>query len=437
MNPDHDPNRFVYGVDQWPPAGALAVLGAQWLVLVVPGVLVLGEVVTQVLHLEATARVAFIGRLFILTGLVQAAQTFLGHRLPAIVGPSSVLLVGTVASAGAGAGAVFGAMAIGGAAAALVGFTGLAARLRRLFTPTVLAATLMLVAMSLGPVMRDLIFHPGTIGRAYGLPLLFCLALVAAMLWGQHHLRGLWSSAVLLLGLVVGSLVYHLLDLGRSAASSWVPGAGGLLPTWPPFHPDWQPAVIGSMALCYLALIANELATVESTATVVEACGHKGRLNRAVAVSGLGGALAGLFGCLGPVSYAVSPGVAISSRSASRYSLIPCAAALVALGLWPRALGLFGLVPPPVVGAVLFTVMASQIMASLRLLFGAGRTGDWASGTVVGAAVMTAVVVSFMPEAARLAIIPALRPLLANGFVAGLAVALVLEHLLLRRKAKK
>ena len=39
-----------------------------------------------------------------------------------------------------------------------------------------------------------------------------------------------------------------------------------------------------------------------------------------------------------------------------------------------------------------------------------------------------------MPEAARLALHPVLRPILANGFVVGLVMALLLEHVLFRRK---
>lgn len=433
MSKPAPPGRFIYGVDQWPPVGATLVLAAQWLVILVPGVLVLGEVVAEVLHLGPTARVDFIQRLFILTGLVQAAQVFMGHRLPAVVGPSSVLLVGVIASVGAGAESIFGAMAVGGAATLLVGLSGLAGKLRRLFTPTVLAATLMLVAMSLGPVMRDLIFDPSTHGASFGGGLLLTLALVCAMLWAQHRLKGLWSSAVLLVGMVAGAAAYHLLGLGAATAKAW-PTAGGWLPELMPYDLSFEPAVIGAFVMCYLALISNELATVEATAVVIEAAPDDQRLNRAVAVSGAGGVLAGLGGTLGIVSYAVSPGVAVSSQSASRYTLAPAALVVLGLGLWPGGLALFGLVPPPVVGAVLFTVMASQIMASLQLLFGAGQDIDWATGAVVGSAVMTAVVVSFMPDTARMAISPLLRPLLANGFVAGLSVALLLEHVLLRRR---
>lgn len=426
-------DQFRYSLDQWPPVAAMALLGLQWLVILVPGLLVLGELVAGALGLTPLARVAFLQRLFILCGLVQTVQVLAGHRLPAMVGPSSVLLVGVLATTGQGPGAVFGAMAVGGGLTALLGLTGLAARLRRLFTPPVLASTLILIAISLAPTIRDQLYPPLARGGSWAAPLLFALGLVAAMLWAQHRLKGLISSAVLLMGMVAGTILYHLLSLGPLPQAAPQFAQMGLLPDPIPFRLSLHPATIGAFLLCYLALISNELATVEATGEIVGAPDHKGRLNRAVLVSGAGGLLAGLTGLLGPVSYAVSPGVVLSSRSASRFTLLPTAAALLVLGFWPRALGLFTLVPSPVVGAVLFTVMASQVFASLNMLASPKRPLDWPSGAVVGSALMAGLMVSFMPTAAAQALHPTLRPLLANGFVVGLSLALVLEHLLLRR----
>jgi uracil permease len=42
--------------------------------------------------------------------------------------------------------------------------------------------------------------------------------------------------------------------------------------------------------------------------------------------------------------------------------------------------------------------------------------------------------VAFMPPAAKDALPPLLRPVLANGFVAGLAIALIMEHVMFRKK---
>ena len=426
---------ILYGLDQWPPLGATVLLALQWLVILVPGVLVLGDLLSTALGFDPAQRLALIQRLFLLCGAVQGLQVLAGHRLPALVGPATVLLVGVVAGAGREPGALFGAMALGGAATALVGLLGLAAALRRLFTPPVLAATLMLIAVSLAPGIRDMIMIPTAKGAAWGVSLWFCLGLVALMLWAQSALKGIWASAVLLLGMAAGSLAWHLAGLGGPApAQAWSAPGWSWLPDLAPYGLTFSPGPVAAFLLCYLALIANELATVETLSELIQADQVKGRLNRGTLFSGLGGLAAGLMGAVGPVSYAVSPGVVLSSKSASRFTLLPAALLVMALGLWPQALGLFGLVPPPVTGAVLFTVMASQIFASLRMALTPGKPLDWGSGSVIGGAVMTGVCVAFMTPEMKQALHPLLRPLAANGFVVGLALALVLEHLVFRRR---
>ena len=423
---------ILHPLDRWPPPGVTVVLAIQWLVILVPGVLVLGEVVGLAWGLDAAARVEYMQRLLLVSAAAQAAQVLWGHRLPGQVGPSAVLIVGTLATISSGPASVAGAMAVGAGLTALAGFSGLAARLGRLYTPPVLASTLLLVAMSLTPTMRDLLYSPAAGGGSVSGGFLFGLGLVLVMLLAQYRLKGLWSSAVLLLGMAVGSLVYYA--IGLEPWPAWRGGTLTGLPALFPTGPEFNPGVIAAFVLCYLALISNELATIESTGRLIGATGMDGRANRAVAVAGLGGVAAGLMGSLGPVTYSVSPAVVISTRSASRYTLLPMAGAVAALALWPGGLSLFSLAPAPVVGAVLVTLMAQSVYAALHLLLSGGKMPTWASGATVGVALTAGVIVSFIPEEARQALHPVIRPILANGFVVGLVLALLLEHVLLRRK---
>lgn len=447
MQPEPPQIELRYGLDQWPPPVATTLLSLQWLVVLLPGLLVLGEVVALAQGLDPAGRVAFQQRLLIMGGLVQMAQVLVGHRLPGLVGPSAVLMVGVLATLSSGPEAVNGAMALGGVLTALLGFSGLAGRLGRLYTPPVLAATLMLIAVSLAPTLRDLFFPAGTgtVGAAAALPFLFAMALVALMLWAQHRLTGLVSSSVLLLGLVAGSAAYYLLGLGGAWPSLPQGLAAWSLPDLRPQALSLDPGVLLAFVMCYLALTANELATVESLEPMLGVGDQEdrpgrpgrfwrlGRANRAVLVSGLGGALSGLWGLPGPVTYSVSPGVLIASKSASRWTLLPAALLLILLALWPGGLALVGLLPGPVVGAVLFCLMASTVYAALLLLTRQSCPLDWPAGLVVGTALTGGMVVTFMPPAARLALHPLLQPLLANGFVVGLILAMVVEHLVLRR----
>jgi uracil permease len=404
----------------------------QWLIVLTPGLLVLGEVVALAQGLGPTESVAFLQRLLLLCALAQAAQVWAGHRMPGLVGPSAALMVGILSTVDAEAPAVYGAMAVAGGATALAGFTGLAARLLRLFTPPVLATTLILIAMTLAPPARDLCFHPDTAGGP-GVSFTFALALALAMFWGQRTLKGIWSSAAVLLGLVLGSAVFHLAGLSTGPPAAPL-AAGWGLPALFPARLEFHPGVIAAFILCYLALMSNELATVEALGRILKSPNLDSRQNRAVAASGLGGVLAGFMGVPGPVTYSVSPGVIISSRNASRLVLLPTAALTAGLAVFPQALALFKLTPPPVIGALLLFLMSATVFASLSLLVPKGQALSWSDGVVVGLAMIVGLLVAFMPPAAKDALPPLLRPVLANGFVAGLAIALIMEHVMFRKK---
>lgn len=428
------PLEIRYPLDAWPPPLATALLALQWLVILLPGLLVLGDVVAQAQGLDPGQRVAFLQRLLVMGALVQAAQIWWGHRLPGLVGPATVLLVGMIATLGSGLAAVNGALVVGGGFTALLGLTGLAGRLGRLYTPPVLAATLLLIAVSLSPTMLSLVLPSQGPGAAYAGVFIFCMVLVGLMLWAQFRLKGLASSSVLLLGMFVGSAAFHLLGLEAAhPASLAAPLGTWSLPDLRPQGLSLEPGVIAAFCLCYLALTANELATVESLGPMVGLGGLGQRPSRAVLVSGLGGMLAGLWGLPGPVTYSVSPGVLLASKSASRLTLLPAAGLLLLLALWPQGLSLVAMVPPPVVGAVLFSLMANTVYASVAILARDGQRPDWASGLVVGCGLTGGIVVTFMPPEARQALHPLLRPLLANGFVMGLLLAILAEHLVLRR----
>ena len=305
-DPQEQSLEIVHPLDRWPDAGTTVVLAAQWMVILVPGLLVLGQVVGLAWGLDSAGRIEFMQRLLLVTALTQAAQVLWGHRLPGLAGPSAVLIVGVLATIASGPASVAGAMAVGGGLTALAGLTGLAARLGRLYTPPVLASTLLLVAVSLTPTMRDLLYHAPAAGQAVSGPFLFGLGLVLLMLLAQFRLKGLWSSASVLMGLVVGSLVYYALGL-----EPWPTWRAGALAGPPPLLPTglgFEPGVIVAFLLCYLALISNELATIESTGRLIQADRMGGRANRGVAVSGLGGVLARDHGLTGAGHLLGQPG---------------------------------------------------------------------------------------------------------------------------------
>ena len=106
-----------YGIDDRPRVGQLMLYSLQWFVLAV-------AVVTTSLFIAVGSpaeRVLYAQKVFALMGVATIVQVLWGHRMPIVVGPASVLLVGIItalASQGAEVDTdkIYTAVVIGGAA---------------------------------------------------------------------------------------------------------------------------------------------------------------------------------------------------------------------------------------------------------------------------------------------------------------------------------
>ena len=117
--------RFNYGLDEMPPWGPWLVFGLQWFILAVPPLIILGKVVAGLQFADVEGQVLYLQRLSLVTGLTLIAQILWGHRLPLILGPSSVLRVGMIASQTRVIDAIYSSILLGGVFTVLLAVTGL------------------------------------------------------------------------------------------------------------------------------------------------------------------------------------------------------------------------------------------------------------------------------------------------------------------------
>ena len=139
---------FTYGIDDRPGPASLLIFGLQWLAVSVPAILIIGKVVAG---LYGGSAIPYLQKLFLLTALVLLVQLYLGHKLPLVIGPATVLLIGVLASLDAGFGAINASVLVGGLLLAGLAAVGLFRHLKNLFTPRVIAVVLMLIAFTLAP----------------------------------------------------------------------------------------------------------------------------------------------------------------------------------------------------------------------------------------------------------------------------------------------
>ena len=365
-------------------------------------------------------------RLFAVMGLAGLVQVLFGHRMPIVVGPAAVLLVGVMSSLGANADveAIYSSIAIGGLLVALLSVGGVMRRVQRLFTPRIVVVILMLIAFTLTPVIRGLVFPNGASEAQNIFGLIFAVVGCPVMVILNRRLRGVAKSLVIPIALVVGSVAYFSLFASPSSADTSASLRGLFLSN---FSIDWS--LIVAFFICYVALVINDIGSIESLGGMLGVDGMEGRLRRGVRITGVMNVVAGCMGVLGPVNYSMSPGVVASTGCASRYALIPASLLLLLCAFWPDVVWLLTNIPNPVIGVILLFLMGTQLAASLEMLHSTKSVSNFADGLTIGLPLMLAMLFQLMPRG----IVPAvIEPLVGNGFAMGVIAVIIMEHVINR-----
>jgi xanthine/uracil permease len=82
-----------------------------------------------------------------------------------------------------------------------------------------------------------------------------------------------------------------------------------------------------------------------------------------------------------------------------------------------------------VIGTVLLYVLCAQVATGLLVVYQQSATVRYEHGLSVGLALLVGTSVAYLPVEAFNAIPSVLRPMLGNGFVVGVVLCLILEHL--------
>lgn len=416
--------RFRLGIDDKPSVGALLLYGLQWLMICIPVVL------TSTFIAPEGQMVFFTQKLFAVCGAAIIVQVLWGHRLPLVAGPAAVLLMGVIAakSQGHDASTIYPSMIMGGALVSLLAAVGVMKHIQKIFTPRIVAAIVVLISFTLAKPIVGLIFAD----KAHaGLALVSTIVGLALMAWANKVLRGIWKSMVVILAMILGSIFfYSMTEFPKEFVSDSV------APQFILSEIKLDAGVILAFLFCYIALIINQIGSVQSLGEMVEAPNMAQRQKRGLLITGLFNMLSGATGVLGVVDYSLSPGVVASTSCASRYTILPAAVAMILLSLFPQAVAVLLTIPQPIMGIVLLFLMATQVAAGFEIIHSSKAVHSFRDGLVLGIPIMLTIILSFAPAEAMAAVPSWLRPIVGNGFVMGIIVVLLLEHLVLRAKNK-
>lgn len=418
-----------YVLDDKTGAFPMFMYGLQWWIVSIPCVVIMGIVVARLHFSDVVQQIFYMQKLFGLMGMAMIVQVIWGHRLPLVIGPASVLLIGILSTTSSGISVIYTSILIGGALLTILAFGGFLSHLQALFTPRIIVVILCLIAFTLAPVILRLVFEES---EHLLFNLFFALLLALGMLVANKLLKGIWKSVVVLCGVIGGCLVYY---------GIWeFPGLENLqdesmslsLWSWPW---KWDLGAVLSFVFCFIALVVNELGSIQAVGRMVGADRMQRRSVRGVGITGIANMLAGMIGVVGPVDYSMSPGIIAATGCASRYPLIPAGVGLLLCAFCPAFIQLLSAIHGVVMGTVLLYLMASQLSAGLQMLTAEKAVFDYESGLVIGFSLMIALFLSFVPEEVLNTIPALLRPVIGNGFVMGVITVLILEHGVFRKSS--
>lgn len=419
-----------YELNDKPGLFPMLMYGLQWWIVSLPCVVIMGIIVSQLHYTDVAEQTFYLQKLFGIMGIAMIVQVLWGHRLPLIIGPASVLLIGILSTVSSGIAAVYTGIMIGGLVLTVLAYSGLLGKLQFVFTPRIVTVILILIAFTLTPVILKLVLGD-TVHALFNL--FFTLIMVLALVVGNKLLRGIWKSTTVLWGIVGGVLVYYLANGFPTLMST----GAGIMPeqaTLFNFPLEFETGTILAFLFCYIALIVNELGSIQAVGHMLQADRMDRRTSRGVGIVGVTNVLSGMFGVIGPVDYSMSPGVISATGCASRYTLIPAGIGLILCAFFPSVVGILVTIPGVVMGAILLYLMATQLAAGLQMLVREKAITDFDNGVVVGLPLMVALLLSFAPEEV-LNLIPSLfRPIVGNGFVMGVITVLIMEHLIFKKR---
>lgn len=410
----------------------------QWLFFIFANTVVVPLSIGIAFHLPAAEIAAAMQRSFLLTGAATALQGWIGHRYPLLEGHSGMwwgMLLGMAASApslGLSYAGMGGALALGiiasGIVTFVIGATGFSGVLAKWFGPVVTCVYLFLLALQL-----TLIFFKGMIGYVPGQPVrldvLVISLLVAVLVIAVQAAKGAVRNYAVLVGIAVGWIVYAFW-IGGTAGDNAGEGGASLLTLFPWGTPRLEWGVFLTAIVTGLINASNNLAAVRGADELYGRQTDGAGFRRSFMVTGGFTSLAGLFGLVPYAPFTSTLGFLQTTGLLRRAPFFLGAAMFIVIGLVPPLGAHLSAMPMSVAQAVLFVAYWPLFGSALRAVTKIEMT----NGTVLrlGGPIVVGVCLMNVPAEAFLSLPPLIRPLLGNGLLMGVVLALVSENVLVR-----
>lgn len=379
-----------YQPDESPPAPLALGLGFQQAALCIAGIVLTPLIVIRAAGLAEDGYLvwAVFAALAIsgLTTIVQARRVGpVGAGYPLLMGTSGAFIAVSVTALVEGGPGMLATLIF---VSALFQFL-LAARLswvRRVITPTVAGTVIMLIAVTVMPIIFDMLADVPEDTSPAGAPVsaAVTLAVVAGLALRATGALRLWAPVI---GLVAGCVVssfYGMYDVHRVVAADWI----GMPLGWPGIGLNLGPEFWALLPAFVFVTLIGAIETVGDSMGVQTVAWRKPRaidfreVQGAVAADGVGNLLSGLAATVPNTTYSSSIAITELTGVAARSVGVWIGVVLVVAAFLPKAAAVLLAIPPPVAAAYITVLLAMLFVLGMRMIVRDGA--DARKAVIVG-----------------------------------------------------
>jgi uracil-xanthine permease len=427
------PTGWTLGLEDRPPLPQAIALGFQH--VLVSNVWLDPVFVAAVGGLSVTLAGNLVNAIFLAAGLVTLTQSTRLVRLPIVEGPSAAfdgLMIG-FARGGQLAMATTGLL-IGGVIIFIVAASGLLGAVRRLFSPAVTGAVILLVGIALAGFTLEEFFGGNPTSPDFGSPstLLIGGATLATVVLSSSFGRGAVRSYAFIWGLVVGdvlSALFGRLSFDAASGAAWI-GIPQLLPYGGlQFEPGVALAILFAFVVAVIEAVGVYYAAGEILGTPIT----DQRIRLGISGAAAGSIVSSVFGGFATTAYAQNVGLLKLTGVGSRFAVTVAGVIFLVLAFIPKLGAVLATTPDPVVGGIFLPAAGSLILTGVMTL---ARTPDTPRhASVAGLAVIMGTGIPPLMSGLANRLPAVVTQLLSQPVVVGAIVALVLEVLLVQLPA--
>ena len=261
--------------------------------------------------------------------------------------------------------------------------------LRRIISPTVVGTVIMLIAVTVMPIVFDILIQvpEGTspiaapASAATTLIVITVLTLCATGAWR------LWTPLIGLVGGCTVAWFFGLYDVESVVAAPWlgIPDSG-----WPGFDLEFGYVFWGLLPAFVFVTLIGATETIGDSIAVQRVAWRKPRavdyraVQGAVAADGAGNLLSGLFGTVPNTTYSTSVAITELTGVAARSVGLWIGVVFVAVAFLPKVSAVLLAIPGPVVAAYVTMLLALLFVLGMRIVVQGGV--DYRKATIAGTA---------------------------------------------------